>query len=83
VRAKSAIALVVTGADEERTIEAVSPLLNDAEAAVRSSAAIALAHLGPKARPALPELERLAEDPVPEVAALGKAAADRVREGGD
>jgi HEAT repeat protein len=78
VRAAAALALARIEATTPETIEALTPLLADSETDVRASAGIALASLGRAAVPALPALRVMRRATQPRLAAIARAAVQRI-----
>jgi HEAT repeat protein len=60
-------------------VPALGDALGDSEWAVRRQAAIALGHIGPDARPAIPALQKVSRDPDPLVRKAAQQALKQIR----
>ncbi len=78
VRAAAGLAMARVGDRSPETVEALIVLLNDNEVEVRANGGIALSCMGTRATPALPSLKALQEDKEPRVAAIARAAVERI-----
>ena len=78
VRAAAALALGRIEATTPETIEALTCVLADLEPDARANAGIALASMGAAAEPALPALRVMRRATAPRLAAIAKAAVERI-----
>jgi len=80
VRMQAAFALCQIRPDGMEAIEALTKSLSDRYDGVRTFAAEALGWVGPGAKPAIPDLERLADkDPDEDVRKAAKEALEKIR----
>jgi HEAT repeat protein len=78
VRAAAALTLARINAKGSEVVQGLTQLVPHPDAEVQAAAAIALSSLGKDAEPSLPQLRTMQNATDPHMAAIGKAAVDRI-----